>query len=245
MSERWRSGVAFLACLVVLAGVLLLGPSGGPDALRRALGFGGPGTPKDVPPGGVYAFLQHQPGDQDRPVAWDPCRPIRYEVNPVDGPDDAVAMVQEAVDEVAEVTGLDFDYQGETDRRPQWSSDGPTLARYVPVLVAWATEDEVDQLDGDVAGIGGASSVSAGPGGLRRYVTGEVTLDADAYDELGELSNGRDHQRAILLHELGHLVGLDHVDSPAELMYADNVGMLEFGRGDLNGLVALGRGRCF
>ncbi|WP_345893741.1 hypothetical protein [Nocardioides sp. TF02-7] len=39
-------------------------------------------------------------------------------------------------------------------------------------------------------------------------------------------------------------MGLDHVDSPAELMYADNVGREEFGRGDLNGLVRLGQGRC-
>ena len=35
------------------------------------------------------------------------------------------------------------------------------------------------------------------------------------------------------------------VDDTAELMYADNVGLLEFGPGDREGLAALGRGRCF
>jgi hypothetical protein len=34
------------------------------------------------------------------------------------------------------------------------------------------------------------------------------------------------------------------VDSADELMYADNVGRLEFGTGDLNGLVRLGQGPC-
>lgn len=76
------------------------------------------------------------------------------------------------------------------------------------------------------------------------FVTGGVTLDADAFDRIAEERDGGEQARAILLHELGHLVGLDHVDSPAELMYADNVGQAGFGQGDLNGLAQLGKGRC-
>jgi hypothetical protein len=50
--------------------------------------------------------------------------------------------------------------------------------------------------------------------------------------------------RAIVMHELGHVVGLAHVDDRGELMYADSVGQKTFGPGDLTGLGALGRGRC-
>ena len=50
--------------------------------------------------------------------------------------------------------------------------------------------------------------------------------------------------RAVVLHELGHVVGLAHVDDARELMYRDNVGQTSFGSGDLAGLAALGRGRC-
>lgn len=241
MSERWRSGLAFLLSVVIFGAVVVAWPGAGVDGLRRALGLGDPlGSPADVPPGGTYAFVQHQPGREDDPVAWDPCRPIRYEVNPDGGPDDAEELARDAVEEVAEVTGLGFEYQGLTDRRPDWTGgDRLVVAQFEPVLIAWATEDEVDELAGDVAGVGGASAVEVRPGGWWRYVTGGVTLDEEAYDGLD-----RDAQRAILLHELGHLVGLDHVDSPRELMYGDNVGRDDFGRGDLNGLVRLGRGRC-
>lgn len=249
MAERWRSGLALLASLLVLGAVIVAAPGSELDGLRRALGFDSDplGSPADVAPGGTYAFLEHQPGAPDDPVAWEPCRAIRYEVNPHGAPDDpeeAVAFVAEAVAEISAVTGLQFDYVGRTDRRPAWKREFVPVGRTEPVLVAWATEDEVDELDGDVAGVGGAVAVSDGQHDWLRYVTGAVTLDEEVFDRLEGERDGARYQRAILLHELGHVVGLGHVDSPAELMFPDNVGQLGFGQGDLNGLVRLGKGRC-
>lgn len=249
MSERWRSGLALVISAAVLVVMVFIGPGDELAALRRVLGIGVDplGTPADVAPGGKHAFLQTQPGHPRRPVAWDPCREIRYEVNPDGAPggdEDAVAFVQEAVEVVSGLTGLQFDYRGETDRRPSWEANLVPRGRSEPVLIAWATEDEVDELDGDVAGVGGAVSQQAPGGGWRRYVTGQVTLDSDVYEILEDEGDGEARGRAILLHELGHLVGLDHVDSPAELMFADEVGLLDFGAGDRNGLVRLGKGQC-
>jgi hypothetical protein len=59
-----------------------------------------------------------------------------------------------------------------------------------------------------------------------------------------EMPNGRDLARAVVMHELAHVVGLDHVDDPGELMHDQNVGTLDFGPGDLEGLAALGSGSC-
>ncbi|HWJ11821.1 MAG TPA: matrixin family metalloprotease [Nocardioides sp.] len=249
MSERWRSGLAMVISAAVLVAMLFVGPGNEMAALRRVFGIGQDplGTPADVPEGGTWAFLQTQPSDDGDPVAWDPCREIRFEVNPDGGPDDAddtVALVREAVEEVSGLTGLQFDYLGETDRRPSWEANLVPRGRSEPVLIAWADEDEVEQLSGDVAGIGGAVSQEARAGRWRRYVTGQVTLDRDVYAFLEDERDGEARGRAILLHELGHLVGLDHVDSPAELMYADEVGVLDFAAGDRNGLVRLGQGRC-
>lgn len=249
MSERWRSGLALLVSAVVLVVIVFIGPSDELAALKRVLGIGVDplGTPADVEPGGVHAFLRTQPGRPNQPVAWDPCREIRYAINPdgsTDEADEAVAFVQEAVEVVSGLTGLQFDYVGETDRRPSWEADLVPRGRSEPVLIAWATEDEVEELEGDVAGVGGAVAQEAPSGRWLRYVTGQVTLDTDVYALLGDDADGEARGRAILLHELGHLVGLDHVDSPAELMYADEVGLLEFGAGDRNGLVRLGKGQC-
>lgn len=247
MRERWLAGVVLLACIGAFAGVLLVGPADEMVALRRVLGIGNDrlADPSDVPSGGTYVFLQTQSGDADDPVTWSPCRVIEYEVNPAGAPGgdaETVALVQEAVAEVAAIAGLEFDYVGLTDRRPAWEDRFIPLGSREPVLVAWADDSEVPLLADDVAGLGG--SVAVGRGGRLEYVTGQVTLDSEDFAEIATRPQGDREQRAILLHELGHVLGLDHVDSDQELMYADNVGRLEFGTGDLNGLVRLGQGEC-
>ena len=47
-------------------------------------------------------------------------------------------------------------------------------------------------------------------------------------------------ERLILAHELGHVLGLDHVDDIGELMNAEYVGQSGFGPGDREGLQQLG-----
>jgi hypothetical protein len=249
LSERWRSGLALLISIVVLGGIILFAPAEGPAALRRVLGISDDRLrdPADVPAGGTYAFLAHQPLNSDEPVAWDPCDEIHYEINPDGAPDDVdetEEFVADGIEVVAHYTGLVFVYDGTTDRRPEWEDRFvPSGGRREPVLISWATEDEVPDLEDDVAGIGGAVAAEA-PGAWLRYVTGGVTLDSDVFDDLDTLLGDDSEGRAILLHELGHLVGLGHVSSPDELMFSDNIGRRDFGTGDLNGLIRLGEGRC-
>ncbi len=76
------------------------------------------------------------------------------------------------------------------------------------------------------------------------FVAGQVTLDAPGLSETLAWPEGPAHIRAILMHELGHVLGLDHVDDPTQLMYAENSGQFEFGDGDRAGLALLGTGEC-
>jgi hypothetical protein len=76
------------------------------------------------------------------------------------------------------------------------------------------------------------------------YVTGSVSLDTSDFETILARPDGEAEARAIVMHELGHVVGLAHVDDPAQLMNADNVGLTNFGPGDLAGLALLGKGRC-
>jgi hypothetical protein len=80
--------------------------------------------------------------------------------------------------------------------------------------------------------------------GASYYATGVVALDAPDFRNILSRPGGHAEARAIVMHELGHLVGLAHVHDPHELMNERNVGQLDFGPGDLRGLAALGAGPC-
>ena len=67
-----------------------------------------------------------------------------------------------------------------------------------------------------------------------------VVLDTDAYDRMEQRGDERS-QELILAHELGHVLGLDHVDDVDELMNAEYVGQDGFGPGDRDGLRAAAR----
>ena len=191
--------------------------------------------------GGQFRFQMTQPGSSD-PVSYNPCREIEYVVNPAGAPDDYSAMVEQAVSRVSGATGFRFSYEGTTDDRSFDQRHRTSLLRQ-PVLIGWATPDEVPGLAGRVAGLGGSSAVQRTPAHLA-YVTGVVALDRDSFAEMSERPEGFDLERAILMHELGHVVGLAHVEDPGELMYDDNVGQTSFGPGDREGLALLGQADC-
>jgi len=244
-----RAFIPGFAFIIVLAGALALAPSLVPGPVRSVLGLGHQRLePKvTVPDRGSYAYLSHQKGDANDPVGYDPCRPIRIRVNPQDAPAGYLALVKEAMKIVGRASGLRFEYIGTTDERPHWESEYvPSFLgepRRTPALVSWASPDEVPQLEGRVAGIGGSVAVSV-QGGRYRYVTGGVTLDRSVFRELATSDFGRREARAIVLHEFGHLVGLAHVQDRGELMNGDNVGLLDFGPGDLAGLARVGATPC-
>ena len=206
----------------------------------------GPSTP--VAGSGSYRFIAHQPGRPDDPVTYDPCRPIHVVVNDAIAPPGAERLLAEALSEVSRATGLIFTRDGRTDEVPRESRPLRDPARYgsgwSPVLVAWTTPAAVPGLEGRPVGLGGSARVADGLSGRWTFVTGTVSLDTPVMQGIIARPDGEAGGRAILMHELGHVVGLAHVDDSREVMYADNVGVTQFGSGDLAGLAALGRGRC-
>jgi hypothetical protein len=195
---------------------------------------------------GNHAFSAMQP-DGLRPVAWSPCRPIHFVVRQQGGPTNGGELIATAVARISAASGLQFVDDGVTDEAPSMGRPAyePELygKRWAPVLVAWSTPEETEALEGDTVGIGGAAPVTRA--GLSVYVTGSVTLDGPAMADLLAGPNGTENALGVLTHELGHVVGLDHVDDPSQLMNpqaSEAVSTLQ--AGDLAGLAQLGTGAC-
>jgi hypothetical protein len=207
------------------------------------------GHPALAPLGhGGFAFMQMQ-DDGVTPVAFDPCRPVHYVVRNQDTPQGARELLDWALGRLSYATGLRFVDDGATPEAPSERRAVYQPERYgdrwAPVLIAWSTPSEWHELSGDVLGRAGPWTFGTSRPGSLRYVSGQAVFNAPAIDRL--LRTGRDgYVRAVLLHELGHLVGLDHVSDPYQVMYGVNSVPLDSYRdGDLRGLEQLGRGRCF
>lgn len=183
--------------------------------------------------GGSYAFVVR--GNSGDPIGWNHCEPIRYEVNPAGAPRRWEEIVETAVETVTTASGFDFRFTGTSvDRSFEEREVDPGSPP--PVLIAWADAAEVPDLEGSTAGIGG--STPARVDGRVRFVTGMVVLDTQAYDRM-ERTGDFGSEVLILAHELGHVLGLDHVEDRDELMNAEYRGQTGFGPGDLEGLEQL------
>ncbi len=113
------------------------------------------------------------------------------------------------------------------------------------MLLAWTNESVVPELVGNVAGVGGPRAATYAQSVDQHWVSGIVFLDGPTFADILTRSDGWAQARAVVMHELGHLIGLNHVEKRSELMNSDNVGRHSFGDGDLEGLRRLGIGRCF
>jgi hypothetical protein len=218
-------------------------PTPGHDATRTPRGH-----PLPPPPGGgAYTFVSTQT-DGVTPVAYDPCRLVHYVIRPDGAPAGGEEAVTAAIARVSEVTGLQFVYDGGTDEPTTLDREAFQPGRYgdrwAPVLIAWETDVQNPALAGEIVGEGGSTAVSLGDG-PQVLVTGTVSLDAGQMPQILDRRNGTAIARAIILHELGHLVGLGHVDDDRQLMYPETQGdVLDFAAGDLTGLAAVGSGLC-
>lgn len=156
-------------------------------------------------------------------------------------------MITQAFANLSAATGLEFIHDGST-------TEGPTEDRRVyqpavygdrwaPVLVAWATRSEVPDFGVDIIGEASAVSIRT-PSGASTYISGVVYLDAVKMSELAS-ARGYVHALAVIQHELGHLVGLAHVDDTGQLMTPRAAGAVtDFQTGDRAGLAIVGQGPC-
>jgi hypothetical protein len=256
------AGAVFLAAGVVsgdprFAGLLDPGRGTGPG---KAIS-GQPGQPAaaeavrtDTPPPGLEE--QDEPlgrpqklavNDDGTPVGYSPCRPLHFVVNAALAPAGAERLVEDAIRTISRATGIRFVDDGSTAETPSPSripyQQDAYGDRWAPLLIAWTTPEQAPQLAGPVIGTGGSTHFSFGDG-PKSFVTGSLELDAPQIAEDLSRTDGAAYATAVILHELGHVMGLEHVDDSVQLMYPEIGAPDGLAAGDLNGLYELGSAQC-
>lgn len=195
----------------------------------------------------AYSFMAVSSGGT--PFRWDPCSPIRYQVDLAGMPESVLDDVHEAVRLTADASGLRFEYQGLVERTSPLdlietldfvssAADGPL--GWSPVLITFGSQEVFDRMGAppDAAGLGMPVTSRYDPD---QFVSGLIVINADL-----PLASGFEHVASlgpVVEHELGHVVGLGHVLHPGQLMFPAPI-VRRWNDGDLTGLRRLGSGPC-
>lgn len=166
-------------------------------------GGSGPGRPPEPAPG-TYRYLS------DGPARWNPCEPIPWWLNTAGAPAHARDDVVAAMAAVTEASGLRFDHRGTT------SHTAATGAPEPGIIISFddATTSPLWEPDMTAQGLGGASWVRHADG-TTEITDGWVTIRRDLGLDAGMRSGGLG---LLMLHELGHVLGVGHPDASNQLM---------------------------
>src|SRR3954451_7620895 len=191
---------------------------------------------------------------------WSPCtvingvrrtHVIRYKVRTA-GVAGRVTLVKHAMARVATATGLHFRYAGNTTYVPQGKLSGSSLllnayrqrtATHAQLVIVWAYQGpgagRSNLLTGTEAGVGSISWASSTRSQMR-IGDAAVVMRRGTHLKPGFTSGGS--IGILLLHELGHAVGLQHVSYQREVMYpvVGSVSPSGYTAGDRSGLLKVG-----
>lgn len=178
---------------------------------------------------------------QGQRLRWNPCAPVRWRADLRNAPAGTLAALQSAVATLSSESGIPFVYDGAASFIPQkGGATGPA-----PLVVSFGRRPGRPSASnyltgGSNVGYGGYTATGTWVQGKAVYkiTRGFVVIDADRYPFLSSKI-----RQGILLHELGHAVGLNHAKYRTELMYPTIAASSPTGysAGDLNGLRLLGR----
>jgi hypothetical protein len=192
-------------------------------------------SPTYAPTGSSAAWSRQTPGEERR---FNPCQAVTYRVNDTQAvKPGALADVHAAFARLHEATGITFRYLGTTTAFPKGAAALPADTN---ITVAWGQDADTEwDLSGGALSTSGVLATRAArdrQGAVRRILSAGVILNAAEDDYSTSMRQG------ILLHELGHTVGLGHTADTAQRMEEDvwDGESTRWGAGDLAGFSRVG-----
>ncbi|HEX3298926.1 MAG TPA: matrixin family metalloprotease [Actinomycetota bacterium] len=244
----------FLSGAVVAASIAIASPAPSPivgPPTTVPSGAGQPGLSGVVPmgPDGPYAFLAATyVHGQREPVRWNPCQPIGYELNVEHGPPGTQEAIRGALDLASTASGIDFQFDGSTIqgiagmRHGRYFTDA-LHSVYKPVLIAVVSHAAFQRFHVPQRVLAFTHPEQGTSSHEDEWVSGYIAVDGG----VRYANTGRWSMELVIAHEVGHLLGLAHVDDPNQLMFSTQVanGVIPaptdgYGPGDLAGLALLG-----
>jgi len=186
--------------------------------------------------------------DGRRYFGWNPCAPITYAVNSLRATPEQVGALNLAIRDVERASGFDFVYVGEATGSLDINSVDPRVAGGGEAMAVFGFSDpyETPVLAGGTIGIGGLgqgiddrSAVELADGDRFAW----IVRDAFAIADVTNLPT-LEAVQGTFAHEIAHMVGLDHVQSRDELMFASPTRQFTLGEGDKYGLWTIGARPC-
>jgi hypothetical protein len=178
-----------------------------------------------------------------KPVRWNPCAPIHWRFQAANAPAGGFTVVKAAIARVQLATGIRFVYDGLSTAVPSTRWLPTTTANVPPVLIGWTDGSHSDLLHGVPAGVLGVTRTAyfgTTVDGAQVAATKAAVIALDRTDRLP--LTGSVSWSAVLQHEMGHVMGLDHVGNARQLMYPMlQRSLVGLQAGDLLGLARLGR----
>lgn len=182
-------------------------------------------------------------------AGWDSCgAPITWSVDTTSmGAKDAKARIADlewALDQWSQASGLTFEYVG----RESMTLDPKTATlrsdadgqKTRHVAFSFLKDKSTKLLSKTVVGQGSPMAQSVTSGGVTEtsIISGSAIFSIDFLEDASKKD-----ARALILHEIGHVMGLGHVDDDSQVMHPMLDGNVTLGDGDLAGVRAI-NGTC-